>query len=249
MRNIAVPCLTLGIILGVSSSVATAQQVGELTLSDVQVDVDRITPQSRSGDAMFSVDAATTVITIHLICNLDEVTTEIAYPGGQNPITPANVDQFGGSYMAYDIDPGDTSAALALPTLDGPGFHYVYAFDSQGAGDYTVSFEGPVDFGTATEAVVITMMHTDTPINAALLPTPERAPSGQDVILTAFVFNDDQPVTGATVSARVQEPGEEAFGTAEGPHAEGCESLDFDADADVDLADFAGMQILLPGPG
>ena len=32
-----------------------------------------------------------------------------------------------------------------------------------------------------------------------------------------------------------------------GPHADGCEAFDFDADSDVDLQDFAGMQGLLGG--
>jgi hypothetical protein len=84
MRCISALWLTIGMTLAASTAVATAQQEGNLTLSDALVDVDRITPHSRSGDAVFSVDASTTIVTIHLICNLDEVSTEIAYPGGQS---------------------------------------------------------------------------------------------------------------------------------------------------------------------
>lgn len=203
----------LAVFLNVTWSVPVVGQAGELDLYNIAVEVDRLTPQALTGDAFFTVDSDATTVLIKLVSNVDDITTEIWYPEAEDPIDPENVDEFGGEYFEIDdIDPLD--AALLLPGLSDPGYQYVYAFESQGAGDYTVCFEGPYNLNGEDEAVVITSLETDSGINVSLLITPGRVHEGDDVILTAFVFDDDDAVTGATVTTRVLEPEEEDFGSS-----------------------------------
>ncbi len=196
----------------IASYTSAQEQNFSLVLHDGRADATLLTtaPEVLSGEAIFHIDAGATRIRIDIISDISNLDTEIWYPGGQDPIDPSNVDLFNGSYTEFEVE--QTGGwTLVLPGFAVPGFHYVYSFDSQGPGDYQVCFDGSPDLEGEDDALVITQLFTDSPIQAGLLATPLRAKEGDDVTLTAFLFDGEEAITGATVNVQVKDPDSEEY--------------------------------------
>jgi hypothetical protein len=208
-------CITLsGAILFSQMSMGQAPDERSVDLTDHRADYGVLAPeseQSRSGESTFHADAATGRINVFVQSNVVDLAVAIDYPGGQSPITPLNVDEFGGGYAEFAVAPDPDGACFLYPWLCRPGDHYQFTFDSQGAGDYTVHFVAPVTM-SVDPGLVLVEFNTDSAIGAAMIPTPRRVADGADVTLTVLAFNGAVPAAGATVTAQVADPVTESYG-------------------------------------
>jgi hypothetical protein len=107
--------VSVGALAGVWVCVfhAEAQQPGELSLYSIAVDVDRLTDQSLSDEAVFTVDSGATMVMVKLVSSLPGLDVEIWYPEAEDPIDPENVDEFGGVYHEYEGAEYKTHASVA----------------------------------------------------------------------------------------------------------------------------------------
>jgi len=187
----------------------------ELSLFDARVEVGALSDSSnppRSDEVTFLVEASASTVVIQLISNVEGVESEMDYPGGQAPITPLNVDQIGGTYRNSHLDDEAADLCHLAPTYCFAGYWHQYSFPSQGPGVYTVRFSIDALPPGDTDAPVIVLLDAESPLGATLFTTPDRVKNGDSATLTAIVVDDDQPETGATVTARVSPPETDDYG-------------------------------------
>jgi len=197
------------VLLAGAGTVRAEPSTGLIALFDERVGVARLLPQTQEfGEVAFVVDDAGT-LRVELVSNIADLATAIDYPGAPGPVGPASVHTLGGWYRDFEVPEDPEGNCLFLPTACEWGFHYLYELPSQGPGEYTVSFTAPPGLGGEAEGAVIVRFHSDSAVAVGTMASPRRAHVGAAVILSAFAFEDDAAVTGATVTAHVWRPVDE----------------------------------------
>lgn len=184
-----------------SPGLLQAQQLSTtIALPAVQYALDRLAPGITSGEAVFFVDASTTM-QVDVTATFGGLSISIEAPNGQ-VIDSNTIDGLGGTFAHVE---GTSEANLDLIlTANTPGFHTVYRFPSLGAGNYAVRFVAPADL--AEEVAIVTQVLTDSAVGANLLASRTPLPLGERAVLTAAVFDGATPIAEATIVVEVQSP-------------------------------------------
>jgi Tol biopolymer transport system component len=178
---------------------AYSQELGaEIPMDAAQFRVRRLAPGVASEEAVFPLDSSNKV-KVEIIADAGGLTTSIVTPGGQT-INPSNVTSLGGTFDTIE-GPAEPEGFLAL-TEATQGFHYIYDFPSQGAGNYTVRVESPTN-PTADIAVLI-HVNTDSNIRTMLFATQPIVVQGSPAVFSAAVFNGSTALAGATVAVEAR---------------------------------------------
>jgi len=193
-----------------------------------QYRINRLAPGVLSDQAVFHIDQST-VVRIEITANSGSINTSILTPTGQ-VINANTVASFGGSFQSFDVT-GQSGPAL-LPTLT-TGFHFVYIFQNQLAGDYTVRFQAAST--PSDEIAIFTEVTTDSKVAATLFTTDPVIILGNPVVLSAAIFNDKTPIAGATAAVVLKPPAGATVnlsllddgGPADGAAADGLYSGEF----------------------
>lgn len=207
MKNKHLPHLLtfLIVLIGVAGNETRAQNPATtISLNAEQQKLSRLAPGQTSGQVVFSVDSAGQ-ITIEILATISSLSTSIVGPGGQL-ITPATIGGLGGEFSLIE---GGTADSFLILGAASPGFHYLYAFPSLGAGNYTVRFDAGASL--SEEVAVISRVVTDSPIGAALFSTDPTLVIGSTAVLTAAIFAGPAPVAGASVTVDVVPPSGSIF--------------------------------------
>lgn len=220
-----------------------------LELGGAQYRLARLSATAASDEVLFAVDECG-VVQIDIIATVEGIGTSVETPSGQL-ITPANASTYGGSYgTTRGADEPDSP--LLLPGLS-RGFHYLYSFPWQGAGNYKIRFEAPA--GLAQEVPVFTEVTTDSPVRAKLFVTDDLLKQGSPVVLAAALLDGETPVAGASVSVYVNPPTgpdinltlRDDGGEADGAAGDGLYGGEFTPDAAGDYSAFAIITGTTPG--
>jgi uncharacterized repeat protein (TIGR01451 family) len=172
----------------------------QMPLSANQYKINRLAPGVLNDQAVFYVDQSNTV-RVEITASSNTVNTSILTPGGQ-VINPNTIGAFGGSFETFDTS-GPQTGSVLLPTLT-TGFHFVYMFQNQGSGEYTVRFQAAT--APSGEIALFTEVSTDSKIGVSFLINEPVITLGNPVVLSAAVFNDQTLVSSATVSVVVRPP-------------------------------------------
>lgn len=187
-----------------ASTVSAQTQESSLSLFSSQTKLNRLAPGEGTASATFTVDATTEVV-VDVTATIDDLVTRIVGPGGE-VLTPSTVSTFGGSFDQYTVE---TAPSLIFVTPFSADTHYLYTFVPPSQGTYTVEYEVPMSF--FGEVNVITQLFQNSPVRAALFATEPVLPLGNPLVLSAFLFEDDAAISGATVEATVLVNGEAPF--------------------------------------
>lgn len=174
---------------------AYSQEFGAaLSMDAAQYRLRRLAPGIASEEVVIPLDASNK-IRIELIADAGGLNTSIVRPNGQI-IDPTNVASLGGTFDAIE-GPAETEGLLIL-TGATQGFHYIYDFPSQGAGNYTVRVQSPSN--PTQEIAVMIQVNTDSVIRASLFATESIVVQGNPAVFSAPVFNGSTALANATVS-------------------------------------------------
>ena len=191
------------LVLWAAGHRAVAQSpVAYVDLMSAQQDVARLAPPPRplSAEVAFQVDDGLSV-SIQIVATVGDLATSITAPQGQ-VLDEANIESYGGTFATF----GDTEtpAGSFLNPVFMPGFNYWYTFPSLGAGTYTVNFEA--DEQLPEDVPVLVTCWQESPVHTAVLSNQRVLTLGSEAVVTAAVFEDTAPVSGAIVTASVVRP-------------------------------------------
>lgn len=200
-RQLILSALALGLVAWTPFANVSAQPAEvAVSLLDSRVEIDRLAAGSTSGEAVFLIDDAER-IELDVAASSAGVSSSIIAPTGE-VIDETTVTGLGGEVVSFEGGSGAGGAVLSLATQ--PGFHTAYSFPSLGPGVYRVQFAA--DPALAEEVAVITQLITDSPLGAALVATETSIVPGSGAVLVAAVFENGQPVSGASVEVTLTLP-------------------------------------------
>ena len=195
MTNKAIALTILLLVTLIALPATTySQEVAALPMEANQYSLRRLAPGVTSETAVFPLDFSNKV-KVEIIANVGGLTTSVVTPGAQT-IDANNVASLGGSFNTFEGDP-DNKGLVVMPTLT-PGFHYIYEFPSQGAGNYTVQVQSPSN--PTDEIGIMIEVNTDSTIRTTLFATDSTVTLGRPVVFSAAVFNGPTALAGATVA-------------------------------------------------
>ena len=197
IKSIALTILFL--TLAGLSAPAYSQEVGaKLPMDATQYSLRRLAPGVASEQSVFPIDSSNR-IRIEIIASVGGLNTSIVTPGSQT-INPSTVAFFSGTFDAVEGG-AEVSSFLVLAQAT-PGFHYIYDFPSQGAGNYTVHVDSPSN--PTDEIAVMIEVNTDSNIRSMLFATESVVVQGRPAVFSAAVFNGSTALAGATVSVEAR---------------------------------------------
>jgi hypothetical protein len=159
----------------------------------------RLAPDVQSAQAVVRVDDCNSVL-VQITTIQAGLYTAVPAPGGQL-IDAETVGGFGGEFAT--MPGGDSPFLPFLPTSE-EGVRYHYRFPALGPGDYTLLFDGGGQI--QRETPVVWQVSTDSPVRATFLVTEPTTVRGRPAVLSAALFEGQQPLLGATVVAEVIDP-------------------------------------------
>ena len=253
IKSIALTILFLVTLFTLPMTAHSQEVAATLPMDSAQYAVRRLASGLASEQAVFPLDSSTKV-RVEIIASAGGLTTSILTPGGQT-INVSNVTSFGGTYNATEgVDEStEEDPGLVVMTAHTPGFHYIYDFPSQGAGNYTVNVQSPTN---PTEDIgVLIEVNTDSAIKTTLFATESTVILGFPAVFSAAVFNGSTALSGATVSVEARRGSNTpvAFtllddgGVADDAAGDGLYSGEFTPDATGEYSVFAVITGTTPG--
>jgi len=148
----------------------------------------------------FTVEAdATGNSTFDIVNSEVGVNVSVTAPGGA-VVTSANASSLGYSFNTYDAGAIDFSTAMPS-ALSMPGIHTLVQLPAGNAsGAYTIQFDARA---LAVDSAAVVSYYPISTIRAGGITDSPTCRIGSTVVLSAFVYQADSPVNGATVSATV----------------------------------------------
>ncbi|MGH9460677.1 MAG: choice-of-anchor X domain-containing protein [Vicinamibacteria bacterium] len=195
--RIAIEILLPALVMTAPRIVTGQETVGTIALLAAQFELDRLAPGETSGEAVFVIDEADSV-TLEIIA-IEGLVTSIEGPASE-VLDQNTIGAFSGEFASFE---GAEQARdpFVLPTSI-PGFHYLYTFPSLGPGNYTVRFRA--DSALIEEVPVITQLFTDSQVGTSLFATESVLKLGNPAVLTAALFEGDQPVLDANIDVVIR---------------------------------------------
>lgn len=129
-----------------------------------------------SGEVTFTLDESNK-ISISITTDTPTLVSRVKTPSGQT-FDPTTIENAGGVFVN-----GEKSMLYVLPFA--------------GVGEYAIEFDAPANI--TENARVIVQVLTDSPLVTNLLVVPNELSQGQTAVLTVPVFDDETPVSGASV--------------------------------------------------
>jgi len=189
------------VVVSFALGAATCALGAELALTSTQVAVARLAPDVPSDTVVLDVDEATEV-QILIASTANDVATEIIGPGGEL-LNEQTVETYYGCFQFCEGPPAPSG--FIMSPCDQPGFHYIYVFPWLGPGSYTVNLYAPPG-GLSDQPALIIELITDSAVGCNLLALDPVVTQGTAPVLTAFVFENAAPVSGAEVSVWLKPP-------------------------------------------
>ena len=177
-------------------TLADAQEKSRFSLSAHVSKSGILTPSNTLLEIPFTVGSNEKII-FEVITAVSDLQINIQNPDGQT-ITPENVESFNGEFVQYTLD--DEPSFLPSPFLT-PGTHYVFILKNPVVGVHIIKIEGSA-FQGSQELVIVTAI-SDSQIGTALLTQDVDNAINNDIVMTALVFEGEQPVKGASIEVKV----------------------------------------------
>ncbi len=178
------------------STFAVAQEKSLFSLSTQVTKPGILTPSSTMLEIPFIVESSEKII-FEVITAVPDLQISIQNPNDQI-ITPENEESFNGVFAQYAFD--DKSFFIPSPFLT-PGTHYVFILESPAVGEHIIKIDAST-FQGGQELVIVTAI-SESQIATALLTYEVDNTINGDIVMTALVFEGEQPVKDANIEVKV----------------------------------------------